>query len=224
LVVEKKFVILFLIIKKHNNDGDIGAVEMKIQTIENSTHKILVIGSIYDKINKLSNLDKDYDLIIVNGNICYPYDNIKQIEDRICLFQHLPNKFIYNLGNHDLEFLAKTKSDEIKNWLSSKSNVVIINFKNQTRLIVLNGGVSPKMTKQDLDNNIEVSFISKIDNEAWHSLYGGGYGYIISNQPFTNEAPKFYKYSAQIGSLYDKDTKIYAQVVDQYGLKETILI
>lgn len=199
---------------------------MMAVTIENSTQKVLVVGSIYDKIDKLQTLkeiDNNYDLIIVNGNITYPY-NINKIENRIELFKTLSTKYIYNLGNYDLKFLIKNSSSKIEKWLYSKSNAVIINFKNQTSLIILNGGVLPKMSKQELDNNIEISFISKIDNDPWHKTYGGGYGYIISNQPFTNEKPYFYNYSMQMGNVYSENVKIYCQEVDQYGLKETFLI
>jgi len=108
--------------------------------------------------------------------------------------------------------------------LISKPNVIIINFVSQSSLIVTCGGVLPKMTKSQLSDNLETSFISNIENKPWHKFYGGGYGYIISNNPLTDKEPAFYNYSAQIGNVYSKSCQVYAQEVDQFGLKKTILL
>jgi len=115
-------------------------------------------------------------------------------------------------------------NDPIHKWLSTKSNIVMINFTNQSSLIITGGGIVPNMTKSDLHNNIETSFVSTINEKPWHQTYGGGYGYIISNNPLTTKEPQFYHYSAQIGNSHNENTQVYAQEVDQFGLKRTILL
>lgn len=206
---------------------------MPALTLQNSNHKILVVGPLYDQIKKLEvieNIADKYDIIIFNGNLCYPNNNLLEIEDRIeKIDKYLKTgKFIYNLGNYDLLLLKQleieNKQEKIENWLKNKPNVVIINFESQSSLIVTCGGILPKMTKADLYNNLETSFISKVNDKIWHYLYGGSYGYIISNNPLTDNYPSFYNYSAQIGNKYSENVKVYAQEVDQYGLKKTILL
>lgn len=195
-------------------------------TIRNSKHKILVVGSIYnnkEKLNRIKEIDHKYDLIIINGNLCYPYDNIEEIENNINYIND-NKKWIYNLGNYDLEFIIKNNSLKVSEWLKSKSNVIIIEFINQTKITILNGGITSKTNKFNLFNDIEVSFVSYINNKPWHEYYGGAFGYIISNFPQTTDFPSFYNYSAQIGNKYDIMCKTYGQEIDQYGLKETILI
>jgi predicted phosphodiesterase len=194
-------------------------------TLQNSSHKILVVGPIYDKLDKLERVEKlssFYDLVILNGNICYPFDGA---EERIkYLSNYLSGKIIYNAGNYDLQLMQQTTSEKIKEWINNKPNVILIGFKNQTSIIITSGGLSPQMTKKDLYNNLETSFISNIDNKPWHVLYGGGYGYVISNNPLSLAAPHFYNYSAQIGNSYGPENQVYAQEIDQYGLKDTILL
>jgi hypothetical protein len=79
------------------------------------------------------------------------------------------------------------------------------------------------MNREKLLDNLETSFVSLINGQIWHNLYGGGYGYIISNNPLTQQSPKFYNFSMQMGNIYNgSETKVYAQEIDQFGLKDTI--
>lgn len=196
-------------------------------TIKNFQHKALVVGPIYnktEKFKKIQEIENNYDLIIFNGNLCYPYESISELEERIEIFNQNP-KWVFNLGQYDLKVLIDSNiSSKVKEWISSKSNVVIIEYKNQTSLIILGGGLTPTIGKKDLQENLEVSFISNFNNEIWHKSYGGAYGYIISNNPLTDQPPAFYNYSMQIGNYFSQNNKVYAQEVDQYGLKETILL
>lgn len=196
-------------------------------TVKNFTKKILVVGSFYDKIEILQtyqNLWDQHDLIIFNGNLCYPNDNLELVERRIEKMDNLlqTGKFIYNLGNQDL-MLMKRLSDNSKytaiiNWLKNKSNVIIIDFLNQSSLIITNGGVTPEMKRTDLYNNIETSFVSFVDNKSWHQQYGGNYGYIISNNPLTHDPPKLYNFSIQLGNIYSDKSQIYAVQIEQHGI------
>lgn len=199
--------------------------------LEKPDHKTLVIGPIYNKIDKLKSvkdLFPNYDFIIFNGGLCYPYDNLKEVETRIHIMnEYLQSKKVfYNLGNYDLELLKSleesNKFPQIAKWLQQQSNVIIIN--SQQSLIVTCGGLTPQMNKKDLFNNWETSFVSNINNMPWHKSYGGSYGYVISNNPLTNGPPQFYNFSAQIGNAYNENTQVYAQEVERLGLKKTILL
>lgn len=197
--------------------------------LQNSNHNILVIGSIYDRMDALENafnLKDNYDLLIINGNVCYP-NNLEDINNRIkTIDKYLKTgKCIYNVGQFDLQFSNKLDdNNEIKKWINNKSNVIIINFINQSSIIILGGGITTETSRNNLYDNLEVSFVSKINNVPWHKLYGGGLGYIISNNPLTNEPPQFYNYSAQIGNYYSNNLNVYAQEINQFGLKKTILL
>jgi hypothetical protein len=195
-------------------------------TVKNCQQKVLVVGPIYDKIEKLQKIkeiEHNYQYIIFNGNLLYPYVNTNELEERIKLFDN--KKWLFNVGQFDLlALLNRELSSNVSKWINSKPNVIIIEFINKTNLIILGGGVIPKMNKRDLLDSLEVSFVSNFNNEIWHKSYGGGYGYIISNNPLTDKEPAFYNYSMQLGNVFSPDNKVYAQEADQYGLKETILL
>jgi hypothetical protein len=191
------------------------------------------VGPIYDKVDKLEQIQKlikDYDLIIFNGSLCYPYDNLELVEKRISIMdQYMASrKVFYNLSQHDLllskELFENGKSSKIYRWLRTKPNVIFVEFKNQTSNIITGGGLTPQMKRDSLMENIETSFVSYLDNEPWHKKYGGINGYVISNNPLTLLKPHFYKYSAQIGNAYTEETRVYAQEVSPFGLKRTILL
>ena len=196
-------------------------------------NKVLVIGPIYDKLEKLKragNLIDNYDLTIFNGSLCYPYDNLDEVEKRIELMDELikTGKVVYNLSNYDLELsnvlFEKDQRPKIRNWIKDKPNVVIIEFKSQSNYIVTSGGMNPRFNRESLLDNIETSFISNINGVPWHKTYSGLYGYVISNNPLTDQEPQFHNYSAQIGNAYNSETQVYAQEVEPFGLKRTILL
>ena len=196
--------------------------------IEKFEKKTLVVGPIYDKIEILQSHKKLWDqqeLIIFNGNLCYPNDNLEQVEKRIEIMDDLieSGKVIYNLGDQDLLLLRRLdqnrKNPRIKNWLQNKSNVVIIKYLMQTQFIITNGGVLPTMRQKDLHHNFETTFISNIDGQPWHHKYGGSYGYIISNNPLTQEMPQYHNFSLQLGNTYHQKSSTYAARVGQYGVE-----
>jgi hypothetical protein len=196
--------------------------------IEKFEKKTLVVGPIYDKIEILQSQKKLWDkqeLIVFNGNLCYPNDDLDQIEKRIEIMDDLiqSGKVIYNLGDQDLLLLRKLDQNrqypKIRNWLQSKSNVVIIKYLTQIQFIITNGGVLPTMQQKDLHHNFETSFISNIDGQPWHNKYGGSYGYIISNNPLTQETPQYYNFSLRIGNVYHQKSLTYAVQVGQYGVE-----
>ena len=209
-------------------------IAMTAHILNKNMNKVLVVGPIYDKIDKLNNVVNMipyYDHVIFNGGLSYPNKNPLEVASRLSQMDKLirTKKVIYNVDSYDLkcakEFYAKQDHLEIVNWIWSKSNVVMLNFsKLQTTTIITGGGVSPTMNQNILMDNLETSFISKIDGINWHKLYGGMYGYIISNNPLTFKEPQFHRFSAQIGNDYGSETQVYAQELDGLGLKNTILL
>src|SRR5271156_946445 len=118
---------------------------MAALTIKNYKQKILIIGPIYDQLSVIAanqNILEQHDLIIFNGNLCYPNHDLAAVAQRIdAIDQYLkPNKCIYNLGDQDLllkrKLFSNRKANDILQWLQSKSNVVIIDFDTQSRLII----------------------------------------------------------------------------------------
>ncbi len=204
--------------------------DMSAITLPIISGKILVVGPIYDKIDKLSVVEKmisQYKYIIFNSGLCYP-SNIDKIKLRIQRIQSLidKNKIIYLAGRTDYTILKSLTKDNknIVEWINNKPNIAIINFPNYTVLIV-DGGIPITIKSiSDLKENIEVSFISQINEIPWHLSYNGGLGYVISNNPLTNNCPKYYNYSMQLGSSYSEESSVYAQEMDEIGLKQTILL
>ena len=206
---------------------------MVAKIINKFAGKMLVIGPFYDRI-EIFNLEKSIlarqDLVILNSGICYSGISLKEIKQRIKVIDQFSkgHNCIYVLGKEDLLLMNRIRlsydNHYVFQWFNSKNNVVIINLLGQSRIIVTNGGVTPKMTLQDLCNNIETSFVSSINGLPWHKWYGGKYGYIISNNPLTQEKPKFWNFSLQLGNILQERAMIYAAQINNYGIERIITI
>jgi predicted phosphodiesterase len=198
---------------------------MTILNIKNKNlKKILVTGPVFDKTEKIANINNylsNYDLIIINGNISFPFNNTL-FKYRIDIVEQLmsTNKVIYNIGN--LDYKLSLTEPCVRDWIKGKPNVINLTFKNGYRIIITNGGINNKINY--LINNIECSFVNYIDDKSWHELYNGKFGYVISNMPLSNGPPDFYTYSARIGTEYNKDMIIYGQEIGLNGLLDTIEI
>lgn len=183
-----------------------------------NSEKILVTGQIHHKmdiLNKIKVLTSQYDYVIVNGGLNY-YSDFEKIKE---IFSH--PQIIYCAGRNDLlELSSSTLSEEIIQWIKSRSNIIIVDFENRP-VIIVDGGL-PNTAKQriELFDNIELSFISYIEEKPWHQLYGGKFGYAISNNPITNQPPQYYTNSLQLGH----QKYVYAQEVDSKGLKQLICL
>lgn len=204
---------------------------MVAQIIRNVSEKILIVGPIYDKIDKLLKIEKlisKYKYIIFNGNLYYTLCNLEMFQERIDIMNKLisTGKIIYVLGNEDYMLFSDLTikcPENIAKWYIQCPNVVMIEFINSLRVIVTCGGVTPKMNKDKLMDNLETSFVSKINDKPWHELYNGNYGYIISNNPLSENPPEFYNYSMRLGTPKESEI-VFAQEADQFGMKETILL
>ena len=192
-----------------------------------TNQKILVVGPIYDQVERLiqhPDWFADHDQIIFNGNLCYPCDSLHDVRDRLKIMDTYlqSNKVIYNLGDKDLILMKRLwetgEAPDIYQWLKIRGNVILIDFESQSTLAITAGGVTPQMTRSGLQDNLESSFVSNLGGRAWHELYGGGSGYIIANNPLTQNKPKFYNYSVQIGTIYSPDTSVYAVQAHSRGI------
>ena len=187
--------------------------------------KFLVIGPIYNKLDKLSKIDgllSQYDYIIFNGGLVYPSEDIQQVKEGIQKFTEWSRgkKIVYINGRNDLLLLEKTDDKDITQWIRNNCNVVIAIFDSRN-VVVTDGGIPNDIKGMyELMDNLEISFISQINNKPWHDSYNGGLGYVITNNPLTNKPPQYYNYSMQIGNL----NQVYAQEVDEIGLKNCILL
>lgn len=188
--------------------------------------KLLVIGPIYNKLDKLSKIDEllsQYDYVIFNGGLCYSLENLKK---RLQAFDNwaVNKKIIYIVGRNELQLLNKIDDQEILTWIHSHCNIVIANFDSRT-VIVTDGGLPQNLKGMyELMDNLEVSFISQVGDKPWHVNYNGGLGYVISNNPLNDSPPQYYNYSMRLGCLYDPNAPVYAQEVDEIGLKNSILL
>ena len=205
---------------------------MSSRIIKNASEKILIVGPTYGNLEKLSkaqSLLSNYQYVIFNGYLYYKFMDLGKLQIAIDTMNELlqTGKVIYNMGPDELMLLEGILIPEVPNkicnWFLQHPNVTIVEFSNQHRIIITSGGVTPKMKYDKLKDNLETSFVNNINQEPWHKLYGGGYGYIVSNNPLTEEPPKFYNYSAQIGNYMESNT-VYAQEANQFGLKETIVL
>ena len=189
--------------------------------------KILVVGPIYDKMEKLDiveNLMPQYQFIIFNGGLCSPSNDLSQIKSRIAKMQNLlnNNKTVYLSGRADLTLLLSLTDAEMASWIRQRPNMAIVKYPSRT-VLIMDGGIPPETkSNNDLINNMEVSFISQIKEKPWHMSYNGGLGYVVSNNPLTDHFPDYYSYSMQLGNIYSPDGFVFAQEIDEIGLKKTI--
>lgn len=194
-----------------------------------SSDKVLIIGPIYDKINDnqtVGNLIKNYEYTIFNGGLCHPDYELIENKNRITTLNSYSDKYriFYILNKFD--YLANRKYDnQISNLTKNYNNVAIIKY-NSRNIVITGGGIPNNIKSIDmLSNNYECSFISKINEKPWHENYNGSLGYVVSNSPLTTEYPKFYSHSMQLGNTYkSNEYKVYAQEIDEIGLKKTISV
>lgn len=193
-------------------------------TLPKFIQKVLVVGPIHNKLDKLDVLEKmlpEFDQVVINGILSIVDYNLsidQQTINRISQLQST-GKVVCNMSGADLLFAGKLDpSDPIENWIRSKPNVVLIDFGGSFQCVVVNGGIPPHITTQEqLVNSIEVSFAPHP-----HETYSGGLGYVICNSPLTKWAPKFYRYSVQLGNT--PEGQVYAFKLDRNGIQRTILL
>ena len=184
---------------------------------------ILVVGSMYDNLNIISDIDSsNYEWIIFNGNICFPNTNIDTVIKRVEKFEQIkPTNSIYVAGGRDLELLSvllKSGTNyDLAKWIMTKPYMVCAEFTG-TKTLIMDGGITPKMKSiSNVADNLEICFVSTIRNKPWSDFYRGTMGNIISNNPTESGNPKFLGYAAHIGLPYS-DKTILALEVNKRGI------
>lgn len=199
---------------------------MNFPKITVSKKKILVISPLCDqikKIEKIQNFNDEY-IIIFTGEICYPWEDIDQVKYRVgILDNYLKNSSsFYVVGDGDLTFKNKNKNNDnkINKWIDNQCLGINVTFDNSSMLTVVHGGIpAAAKTWKDIISNIEIAFVKNINNQPWHKLYDGKFGYVISAHPTSNEL-KQYNFSSAI----DVQGQVLAQEYSENGLGRTILI
>ena len=128
-------------------------------------------------------------------------------------------------------------------WWKNRPLSITFNFKSGSIVTVLHAGVTPKMTKEDIERNIEVLYVRDVDvdgkmipliwkdidgvktlikskegGESWHNKYLGQFGYIASGHAAQKDGiAKFYKYSCNLDSGVYETGILTAQVFDENG-------
>lgn len=153
-------------------------------------------------------------------------------------------------GNHELKNIKRAKmgkkiSDQLA-WFDKQPLALSFEFDNRSRLTVVHGGVKPSHTWDDLNFDIETSYIRDLDFDgemiklirvvennvvnfvpnkpngiSWHHTYDGRLGYIIAgHDPLKDGEPKFYNYSCNIDTACYYTGILTCQVFDENGLNK----
>src|SRR5271154_4036970 len=122
---------------------------MTVLTLPQSLQNLLVVGPIYNKLDKLDEIEKllpQYDWIVFNDNISFTDSNISSVVSQIKRMDRLlaSGKVVYNVGNMDLTMANKMDiwdPDQltIAEWIRNKPNVVIADFDGSFQAVVLSG-------------------------------------------------------------------------------------
>jgi len=195
---------------------------MTALTLQKFQGELLVVGPIHgelSKLTKIEELSKDYEHVIINSG-CIPSltEDVRPFIKQISKTLENP-KITYLIGRDDLNawYALDSHTDEAK-WISNKHNVAIVNFENEYRVIITDGGLTHKADNlNDLRFNLELSFVNN-----FHPYYNGKLGFVIANRPLSETKPKPHRFSIQMGVFPGKPT--YGLVMNQYGLNRTILI
>lgn len=191
--------------------------------IDVGENNVIIVAPIYNKIDKLAKIENFISkntILILNGDVCYPYENIQEIENRISVLDAFIKKYSahYLIGNKDLLYLSNNKYNNfIKKWVDRQKLTLTIKFNNNTTTTILHGGITKSMKSFDDLNTLEVCFVDKIDNKLWHEYYNGRFGDIISSNPNSNEGIKFFNHSISLDNLSYETDKLYIIEYDKYA-------
>lgn len=134
-------------------------------------------------------------------------------------------KSFYILGDKDLLLMKDiyTTHADTYDWLNQQSVAIRFTYANNSNVMVLHGGITPKhKTLKDLNSDLELSFVNNNLPESkttWHKNYDGRFGYVISSHPANKKLkPELYNFSM---SLETKDDSLIVQEFNEMGLGET---
>jgi hypothetical protein len=132
------------------------------------------------------------------------------------------------LGNHEIRYLKQNKkvsnpSPQLIFWRKQPLSLSF-EFYTGARLTVVHAGITPLMTWEDLETNVEVCYVRDIDENgkmiplvwkdvkgqktlvkakdggvSWHEKYCGRFGFVCSgHQPNKDGVPKYYNFSCNL--------------------------
>lgn len=207
---------------------------MQFKKLIIKNERILVIGPIYNKMEKLLALKtiiKPDDILVFMGNISFPYKIGSEVTKRINQLDAFcdDKKAYYIVGDLDLIFKSKNagSNPDVCGWLQYKSLGLKFSFENNTNIIVINGSILPEYKKiENLNNNLEISFY-KIDDEGkhWHDTYDGRFGFVVSNYPYSlNNKIKIYNHSVSLNTRCNETNILAVQEITNKGLGQTFYL
>ena len=213
--------------------------------------KIAVVGDIHEHedqfdrlLEKINPSEKMYFVSV--GDV---YDKgfgvsvAESITDKIRSMSEKGYGFVVR-GNHELKNIKRARNAKAMtpqlSWFEKQPLALSFVFHNGSRVTVVHGGVKPSHTWDDLDHDIETSYIRKLDENgemiklewfgdelrpakpggaAWHETYDGRFGYIVAgHEPLKDGKPKFYNYSCNIDTACYCTGVMTCQVLSDKGL------
>lgn len=176
--------------------------------LENNNKILVLLGVNGKKINKINFdlLTKSYDKIIINGNL----------GKDLILIKNILNKNIKYVFSHEDYFFIKNNYLKLikENWLKNIPNIIKLEFKNQTNVIICNAGLNKN---EQLENN----YLATFNNGEWIKKYNGSYGWVISNIPLMPEIGHTTNFTVQNFINYSEG-RAWGQEVSSKGLEKKI--
>lgn len=208
---------------------------MRTKKIDVKNKSLLVVGPIYNKLDKLFQLQNMIDenkIVVLLGDVCYPYDKYSDVPPRINTIKtFLEGKDgHYILGDKDLIYMQKTFAAhaDITDWLSNQPTAVRFVFQNQTSALIVHGGILPRHTTWgEINDDLEISFITNIPsiNKPWQKVYNGRFGYVLSSHPSNKEnTVEKYAHAISLDSNAHETDKLIVQEFNEKGLGQTFYI
>lgn len=222
--------------------------------------KVAVIGDIhehdkqyFEMIDKLQPSDK---MIIVSVGDIYDkgfgVNAANRVVDHIRLLNK--NKIGYVVrGNHELKRIRSNRNylSEQLAWLKRQPLSVSFRFSSGSSLTVVHAGITPHHKPNDLQKNVEVCYVRKVDSDgkmirlqwkedsdgnrfleqekpggvSWHEVYDGRFGYVAAGHaPQKDGVIKYYSHSCNVDTACYETGILSCQIFSTKGLEDSIQI
>lgn len=208
---------------------------MQIRNIQLKNQRLLIVGPIYNRTDKLAALEKFYnpgDILVFIGDIAYPYKYFSDVTKRIHELQGFAEgkKFFYILGDKDLLFMKQTYTShaDTYDWFNQQTIAIRFTFENNSSVLVLHGGIMMKhKILEELNGDLELSFVNNLPDSKknWHKNYDGRFGYVVSSHPANKKnKPEMYNYSSSLDTNCHESNILVVQELNDKGVVETFEI
>jgi len=173
----------------------------------------------------------------------------KEDEEEICnkLMELQNDSLCFAIkGNHEIKRSKKIKDNTNTqvNWIRTLPLCLRFSFESGKRITVIHAGITPLMTENDLDKNIETCYVRDIDPETnkmiplkwvdidgvktlvkekpgvlWHELYDGRFGFVISGHDANRQfgEARYYNYSCNLDSAVYSSGNLSILIIDGFG-------